>query len=340
MSFSRFLPAFFLLLLSMGHSSTTLAQFGQVPDGPDYEIIHLAGDVYRYRNLRHFSVFMLTPEGVIMGDPINSAGAEWLKKELKERFDTEVKYVVSSHYHQDHAAGGDVFADTATFVGHENMPGYFQPPPEGMSLAPAQRRSDANANGTLEADEAPGFISRVFDQLDLDKNGSLTGTEIAPALTIGVRPPDIVFSEQMTIELGGKKVELIYPGPNHTDDMVVMYFPEEKVVHTVDYITAGRLPRSMSAWSEQVPAAIAAVEALDFKIFSGGHEGIGTKGDVIKHREYVEDLIAGVKAGIERGETAQQILQSINLEQHRHLGLFEEYLPNNVANVYDALMAK
>ena len=336
---NRFLRIVLSHVLCISFSPVTLAQFGQVPDGPDYEIIHLAGDVYRYRNFRHYSVFMITSEGAIMGDPINATGAEWLKSELRERLDAEVKYVVSSHYHQDHAAGGDVFADTAIFVGHENMLGYFLPAPEGLSLAPAQRRSDANRSGTLEADEAPGFIARVFDQLDINNDGSLTGTEIAPSLTIGVRPPDLVFSEKKTIELGGKEVQLIYPGPNHTDDLILMYFPEEKVVHTVDFITVDRLPRSMSAWSEQVPAAIAAVEALDFEIFSAGHEGIGAKEDVIEHREYVEDLLAEVKAGIERGETSEQILQTIDLEAHRHLGLFEEYLPNNVANVYDALTA-
>ena len=61
------------------------AQFGEIPPGPDQEIIHLAGDVYRFRNLRHYSVFMVTSEGVILGDPISETGAKWLKQELKQR---------------------------------------------------------------------------------------------------------------------------------------------------------------------------------------------------------------------------------------------------------------
>ncbi|MYF71346.1 MAG: MBL fold metallo-hydrolase, partial [Proteobacteria bacterium] len=31
-----------------------------------------------------------------------------------------VRYVLYSHYHDDHASGGAVFEDTAEFVGHEN----------------------------------------------------------------------------------------------------------------------------------------------------------------------------------------------------------------------------
>ena len=57
-----------------------------------------------------------------MGDPINETFAPWLKSELDTRFPGRpVRYVVYSHSHFDHAAGGAAFADTATFVAHENM---------------------------------------------------------------------------------------------------------------------------------------------------------------------------------------------------------------------------
>jgi glyoxylase-like metal-dependent hydrolase (beta-lactamase superfamily II) len=32
-----------------------------------------------------------------------------------------VRYVVYSHSHSDHASDGEAFADSATFVAHENM---------------------------------------------------------------------------------------------------------------------------------------------------------------------------------------------------------------------------
>ena len=86
------------------------------------EITNIAGDLYRFQNNFHFSVFLVTDDGIIATDPINTEAAEWLKTELQERFDQPVKYVLYSHHHADHASGGEVFADTAIFVGHENMP--------------------------------------------------------------------------------------------------------------------------------------------------------------------------------------------------------------------------
>ena len=86
------------------------------------QITNIAGDLYRFQNNFHFSVFLVTDDGIIATDPINAEAAEWLKTELQERFDQPVRYVLYSHHHADHASGGEVFADTAIFVGHENMP--------------------------------------------------------------------------------------------------------------------------------------------------------------------------------------------------------------------------
>jgi glyoxylase-like metal-dependent hydrolase (beta-lactamase superfamily II) len=86
---------------------------------PVREITKIAGEVYRFRNAGHFSVFAVTPAGIIVTDPIDAGAATWLKAELARRFNQPVKYVIYSHSHADHASGGEVFAETATFVGHE-----------------------------------------------------------------------------------------------------------------------------------------------------------------------------------------------------------------------------
>jgi glyoxylase-like metal-dependent hydrolase (beta-lactamase superfamily II) len=87
---------------------------------PIREISRIAGDVYRFRNNFHFSVFAVTPDGIIATDPINADAAKWLKAELQQRFGKPVRYLVYSHDHADHISGGEVFADTAIVVAHRN----------------------------------------------------------------------------------------------------------------------------------------------------------------------------------------------------------------------------
>jgi len=105
-----------LLLTPLGFALQACAQ-----DAPAREITNITGDLYRVTDNIHRTAFLLTPEGIILADPINVDFSIWLKTELDERYDVPVRYVLYSHHHDDHASGGAAFADTATFVGHENM---------------------------------------------------------------------------------------------------------------------------------------------------------------------------------------------------------------------------
>ena len=93
--------------------------YGGAQEGSN-ELIHIHGDLYRVRYNNHFGALLDTPEGVVVVDTINNQTAEWLKAEIKDRFDKPVKYLIYSHHHPDHIAGAAHFTDTATIVAHEN----------------------------------------------------------------------------------------------------------------------------------------------------------------------------------------------------------------------------
>ena len=151
------------LLASQGIAQ---AQFdkGAPPGTPGHEIIHLKGDLYRFRQVRHYGMFLHTPEGIILVDPANSEAAKWLKAEFARRFKVPVKYVIYSHAHNDHASGGEVFADTATFVAHENMAKNLVPPADGAPLLPREVLWDKNRNGGIEQSEAPAGMAKELCQ--------------------------------------------------------------------------------------------------------------------------------------------------------------------------------
>ncbi len=98
-----------------------LTQQTGAQEAPTRSIENVTGDLYRAVNNAHRTVFLVTSEGIILADPIGTDFAMWLKAELSERFDLPVRYVLYSHFHQDHASGGAVFEEEAEFIGHENM---------------------------------------------------------------------------------------------------------------------------------------------------------------------------------------------------------------------------
>ena len=86
------------------------------------ELTNVTGDVWRFQNKFHFSTVVVTSEGVVVTDPINTEAATWLEAEITARFGLPVTHMVYSHSHGDHASGGAVFADTATVIAQANAP--------------------------------------------------------------------------------------------------------------------------------------------------------------------------------------------------------------------------
>jgi glyoxylase-like metal-dependent hydrolase (beta-lactamase superfamily II) len=150
---------------------------------------------------------------------------------------------------------------------------------------------------------------------------------------------DITFADRMTIELGGKTVELIYPGRSHSDNLIVMRFPEQRAVFTVDFISVKRLPYQDLAdsyfpdWIE----AIKQVESMDFDILVPGHGPLGTKADAIDHRQYLEDLHDAVLQAVRAGRSLEEMKADITLDKYQDWSQYEEWRAMNIEGMYNQI---
>ncbi len=301
------------------------------PEGPIREITNINGDLYRARNNNHYTVFLVTPEGTILGDPINVGFAEWLKGELAERFDSTVRYVLYSHHHWDHASGGSVFEDTAEFVGHNNMMLALE-----AGLPGNQAPNDANGDGMLQREETRGGTLARFDVIDADGDGNLTGLEF----NANIRKPTFGYSDRNLIMLGGKQVHMIHPGPNHSDDASILLFPDERAAFAVDFINIRRLPGGFSGVPiEQWGKAINTMAEMDIDTVIPGHGDVGTTADLADYWQYFQDLKEAVANGIADGKTLSELQESIALEDYKDWGRYETQLPINIAGAYELLRA-
>ena len=271
-----------------GLIATVCIAFAMIASAPVFAqetkraITQIAGDLYRFQNNFHYSVFLVTSDGVIATDPINAEAAQWLKAEITKRFNQPVKYLILSHDHVDHSSGGEVFADTATVIAHDN------------------------AKAAIKGEGRPTAV------------------------------PEITFSDRATVELGGRRVELIYVGPSHSDNMIVMLFPDQRVLFAVDFISVKRLPfRNLSdSYFPDMIDAIKRAEALDFDILVPGHGEMGTKQDVVDHRRYVEDLYNAVMAAARAGQSLEEMKKSITLNAYKDWGAYADWRELNIEGVY------
>jgi glyoxylase-like metal-dependent hydrolase (beta-lactamase superfamily II) len=94
----------------------------QQPAPPPFATTKVTDNVYIFRYGNHQSMFIVTPAGVIATDPIGE------RRTVKPYIDAiqavtkvPIKYIVYSHSHYDHVAGGQPFKDLgAVFVAHRN----------------------------------------------------------------------------------------------------------------------------------------------------------------------------------------------------------------------------
>ena len=85
----------------------------------DFETRKITDSTYIFRFGATQSMFVVTPDGVVATDPISPAAAKVYLQEIRKITPAPVRYVVYSHHHLDHVAGGAPFkAAGATFVAH------------------------------------------------------------------------------------------------------------------------------------------------------------------------------------------------------------------------------
>jgi len=105
----------------------------------DRAVTNIAGDVYRFQNKFHFSIFVVTDDGVVVTDPINTEAALWLRSEIGKLTDKPITHLIYSHSHGDHASGGAAFGDVPNVITQKNAPDKID------GVAPTMRVDNATA---------------------------------------------------------------------------------------------------------------------------------------------------------------------------------------------------
>jgi glyoxylase-like metal-dependent hydrolase (beta-lactamase superfamily II) len=104
--------------------SFSLVALGQQPR-PQIQTTKVEGtdNVYIFRNGNHQAMFVVTKDGVIATDPVaygRPDGAKTYIEEIRKVSDKPIRYLVYSHHHFDHIAGGQAFKDAgAKIVAHK-----------------------------------------------------------------------------------------------------------------------------------------------------------------------------------------------------------------------------
>jgi cyclase len=118
--------------------------------------------------------------------------------------------------------------------------------------------------------------------------------------------PRITFGDEAQVFLGGKEVQAHHLGRGHTNGDAVMFFPQQRVLHTGDLFVNGGAPfidgangGSIKDWDKTIEKAL----QYDFDYVIPGHGPVAKKADLAKWVQTLASIRAHVKSACAGGAT-------------------------------------
>jgi cyclase len=157
------------------------------------------------------------------------------------------------------------------------------------------------------------------------------------------RPAELTFQQRITLHLEPYTAEIYFPGKAHTLGDALVYFPQQRAIAMGDLFLNRSSPAmdqgSVKTWIE----ALDAVLDLPLDSVVPGHFELGTKAELRRFRNYLNDLYQQVRVLYREGASVEQVRQRIHTEQYqdfRQYPQFEATFADNAATIYQQLKAE
>ena len=122
--------------------------------------------------------------------------------------------------------------------------------------------------------------------------------------------PTQTVARSMTLDEGGRELQLLLLGRAHTDGDLFVYLPNEKVMVTGDAVVDW-MPFLGDGYPEEWIETLNALEQVDFTHMILGHGNVAPKSHVAFFRSYISDLIAAVKQAAADGATVAEMQSTV-----------------------------
>jgi len=253
------------------------AIFAQDLSNTQIKVTHVAGSVYMLEGAGGNIGASIGDDGIAMVDDQYVPLAEKIRAALKGIADKPVRFVINTHYHDDHTNGNLEWYKQATIIAHDNL----------RTRLASREATQANAGKVTSATPNAWPLITYDHELTLHMNGEDIRAMFVPhAHTDG---DTLVYFTKSNVL--------------HTGDNFVRYgFPY------VD-LDAGGSINGMIAALESTLSRLPA----DVKIIPG-HGELSTVDDVRKFIAMLRDSRAAVERGMHAGKSADQLKKEKVLE--------------------------
>jgi cyclase len=276
---------FCFVLIVLLYTSYLLRAQDQDLSKVEMKVTHVAGTVYMLQGAGGNIGASVGEDGIVIVDDQYAPLADKIKAALKGITDKPIRFIINTHYHEDHTSGNAIFQKEAPVIAQDNV---------------RKRLAEGVTAGNL---------------------GSVTSVHMPqPKESL----PILTFDHDMTVHLNGEDIRALHYPHGHTDGDSIIFFPKSNVVHMGDDFVRYGFPFIDLGGGGSVEGMIAALEEIipklpaDVKVIPG-HGEISSLDDVRTYVGMLKDTRAVVENGIKHGKTLDQ------LKQQKVLAKWEKY---------------
>jgi glyoxylase-like metal-dependent hydrolase (beta-lactamase superfamily II) len=211
-------------------------------------------------------------DATLVFDPFMTIqAAQDLKKAAEHLTGHRVKYVVNSHYHNDHVGGNQVFEDATlicTAVTRKLMAEHLPEEaeyhktvaPDRLNTYRSLDRSTMSPHQLAETIMWTGYFEGMVASADL----------------INFTLPDVTFNDRLDIVGESRTAVLLSYGKGHTESDLFLYMPAEKTAFLGDLLFVRNQPWLGDGDPELWSAYLDSIALLDIHHVVPGHGPVGT----------------------------------------------------------------
>ncbi len=265
-----------LLLVGLLFAAALLAAQDADFSKVQIKVTKVAGNVYLLEGAGGNIGASVGEDGIVVVDDQYAPLADRIQAALKGITDKPVRFIINTHYHEDHTGGNAYFQKQAPIIAHDNV----------------RKRLESGGNAG---------------------NGGSVHFEAKPQPREAL--PIITFDHDVTVHLNGEDIRALFFPAGHTDGDSIIFFPKSNVVHMGDDFVTYGFPfidvdsgGSINGMIDGVEKAIANLPA-DVKIIPG-HGPISSLNDVRAYLTMLKDTRAVVQKALNEGKTLDQMKQA------------------------------
>ena len=259
---------------------------------------------------------------LIVDSPFLPSTARRIVAEVRKLTPKPVKYVVNTHWHNDHVQGNDVYREAwpgVQFISHtetrQDAIDY------AFGQIPKGRESAAQAITTMR-----GWLETGQDtagkEIDPDRRLRITNYitflegMVEETASIETVASDITFDEQLTLFRGSRRIDLVHLGLGNTRGDIVVLLPKERIVATGDLVVHPE-PFGFGSYYKEWIETLGRLAALEVDTFLPGH------GPVMRDRSYIETLQALLRTLTTEVDAA--VAEGLSLDETKKVVTLDEW---------------